>query len=187
MLTTGLVAPFFWIEVAGCAACAVICFTPALRTNTLLVIGSLLAIAGIFCKRVQLLVGGFQIANLDRRPWPPSQHTAWDSGLSGIYGQMVYWPTLLEFGVTLGVVALGVLTGIGSCRSEAVPHAGPRPCGAGRRYARAWFRKKAKRGSLRAQARVVECRCARLIGEKLEPGVCLSTFCSNAWANYAES
>ena len=26
---------------------------------------SLLAIAGIFCKRVQLLVGGFQIANLD--------------------------------------------------------------------------------------------------------------------------
>lgn len=37
------------------------------------------------------------------------QHTAWDSGLAGIYGQMVYWPTPLEFGVTLGVVALGVL------------------------------------------------------------------------------
>lgn len=30
-------------------------------------------------------------------------------GLSGIYGPMVYWPTPLEFGVTLGVVALGVL------------------------------------------------------------------------------
>ncbi|MFR1166741.1 MAG: NrfD/PsrC family molybdoenzyme membrane anchor subunit, partial [Adlercreutzia equolifaciens] len=65
MLVSGPLAPYFWTEIAGCAACAVICFVPALRTNTLLVIGSLLAIAGIFCKRVQLLVGGFQIANLD--------------------------------------------------------------------------------------------------------------------------
>mgnify|MGYP002573301852 CR=1 FL=1 len=75
-----------------------------------MVAGSLLAILGIFCKRVQLLVGGFQIANLDYAgPLTPMQHTAWDSGLSGIYGGMVYWPTPLELGVTLGVVALGVL------------------------------------------------------------------------------
>ena len=107
MLTTGPLAPYFWTEIAGCA---VICFTPALRTNALLVVGSLLAILGIFCKRVQLLVGGFQIANLDYAgPLTSMQHTAWDSGLSGIYGGMVYWPTPLEFGVTLGVVALGVL------------------------------------------------------------------------------
>ena len=110
MLATGPLAPYFWTEIAGCAACAVICFVPALRTNTLLVIGSLLAIAGIFCKRVQLLVGGFQIANLDYAgPLTSMQHTAWDSGLSGIYGSMVYWPTPLEAGVTLGVVALGAL------------------------------------------------------------------------------
>lgn len=110
MLATGPLAPYFWTEIAACAACAVICFVPALRTNTLLVIGSLLAILGIFCKRVQLLVGGFQIANLDYAgPLTSMQHTAWDSGLSGIYGGMVYWPTPLEFGVTLGVVALGFL------------------------------------------------------------------------------
>lgn len=110
MLVSGPLAPYFWTEIVGCAACAVICFVPALRTNTLLVIGSLLAIAGIFCKRVQLLVGGFQIANLDYAgPLTSMQHTAWDSGLSGIYGGMVYWPTPLEFGVTLGVVALGFL------------------------------------------------------------------------------
>ena len=65
MLTAGPLVPYFWTEVVGCALCAVICFTPALRTNALLVAGSLLAILGIFCKRVQLLVGGFQIANLD--------------------------------------------------------------------------------------------------------------------------
>ena len=110
MLVSGPLAPWFWTEIAGCAACAVICFTPALRTNALLVVGSLLAILGIFCKRVQLLVGGFQIANLDMPgPLTPMQHAAWDSGLSGIYGSMVYWPTPLEFGVTLGVVALGFL------------------------------------------------------------------------------
>ena len=110
MLTAGPLAPYFWTEVVGCALCAVICFTPALRTNALLVAGSLLAILGIFCKRVQLLVGGFQIANLDYAgPLTPMQHTAFDSGLAGIYGQMVYWPTPLEFGVTLGVVALAVL------------------------------------------------------------------------------
>ena len=110
MLTTGPLAPYFWVEIIGCAACAVICFTPALRRGGLLVVGSLLAIAGIFCKRVQLLVGGFQLANLDMPgPLTAMQHPAFDMGLSGIYGPMVYWPTPLEFGVTLGVVALGVL------------------------------------------------------------------------------
>ena len=110
MLTTGSLAPYFWVEVIGCAVCAVICFTPALRTNPLLVAGSLLAIAGIFCKRVQLLVGGFQLPNLDMAgPLTPMQHTSFDAGLSGIYGAMVYWPTPIEFGVTLGVAALGVL------------------------------------------------------------------------------
>ena len=88
MLTAGPLVPYFWTEVVGCALCAVICFTPALRTNALLVAGSLLAILGIFCKRVQLLVGGFQIANLDYAgPLTPMQHTAWDSGLAGIYGR----------------------------------------------------------------------------------------------------
>lgn len=110
MLVSGPLAPYFWVEVVGCAVCAVICFVPALRTNALLVVASLLAIAGIFCKRVQLLVGGFQIANIDYpSALTPMQHVSWESGLSGIYGSMVYWPTPLEFGVTLGVVALGFL------------------------------------------------------------------------------
>ena len=110
MLTTGPLAPYFWTEIIGCAICAVICFTPALRTNTLLVIGALLAILGIFCKRVQLLVGGFQLANIDYTGTLTSlSHQAWDTGMSSIYASMIYWPTPLELGVTLGVVALGVL------------------------------------------------------------------------------
>ena len=110
MLTTGALAPFFWIEVLGCAATAVIAFTPKLRTNPLIVVASLLAIVGIFCKRVQLLVGGFQIPNLDYAG-PMTQYTVtdWTSGMAGAYQGMVYWPTPIEFGIVLGVVGLGAL------------------------------------------------------------------------------
>ena len=33
MLATGPLAPFFWVEVVGCALCAAVCFTPKLRTD----------------------------------------------------------------------------------------------------------------------------------------------------------
>ena len=110
MLVSGPLAPFFWVEVVGCALAAVVCFTPRLRTNPLIVVASLLAIVGIFCKRVQLLVGGFQLPNLD---YPgvmtPGTVTDWTSGMSGAYQGLVYWPTPLEFGVALGVVGMGAL------------------------------------------------------------------------------
>ncbi|RDB62776.1 polysulfide reductase [Gordonibacter sp. 28C] len=110
MLTTGPLALFFWIEVIGCAITAVIAFTPKLRTNPLIVVGALLAIVGIFCKRVQLLVGGFQIPNLDL-PAVVSGPGLTDAGaaLQSAGGAMVYFPSLLEFGVMLGVVGLGAL------------------------------------------------------------------------------
>lgn len=110
MLTTGALAPFFWVEVVGCALCAVVCFVPKLHTNPLIVIASVLAIVGIFCKRVQLLVGGFQLPNLDYAGvMTPYTITDWTSGMAGAYQGMVYFPTLLEFGLALGVIGLGVL------------------------------------------------------------------------------
>ncbi|MDO4290896.1 MAG: polysulfide reductase NrfD [Eggerthellaceae bacterium] len=110
MLVFGQLAPFFWIEIVGCAVCAVICFAPKLRTTPLLVVASILAIAGIFCKRVQLLVGGFQIPNLDLPGAVTSMTvTNWEAGMAGAYQGLVYWPTPLEFGVALGVVGLGAL------------------------------------------------------------------------------
>ncbi len=110
MLVSGPLAPFFWVEIIGCAAAAVICLVPQLRTNPLLVVASLLAIVGIFCKRVQLLVGGFQIANI-MDPGALTQYsvTNWEGNMAQAYSGIVYWPTPLEFGVTLGVVALGFL------------------------------------------------------------------------------
>ncbi len=110
MLATGPLAPFFWVEVVGCALCAAVCFTPKLRTDPLVVVASLLAIVGIFCKRAQLLVGGFQIPNLDYAG-PMTQYTVtdWATGMTGAYQGMVYWPTPIEFGIVLGVVGLGAL------------------------------------------------------------------------------
>ena len=110
MLTTGALAPFFWIEVLGCAATAVIAFTPKLRMNPLIVLAAVLAIVGIFCKRVQLLVGGFQIPNLDM-PAVVSGPGLTDAGaaLQSAGGAMVYFPSPLEFGVMVGVVGLGAL------------------------------------------------------------------------------
>ncbi|MEG0322697.1 MAG: NrfD/PsrC family molybdoenzyme membrane anchor subunit [Raoultibacter sp.] len=110
MLTSGPLAPFFWVEIIGCALAAIVCFVPKLRTNPLVVVASLLAIVGIFCKRVQLLVGGFQIPNLDYAgPITPYSVTDWTAGMSGAYQNMVYWPTPIEFGIVIGVFALGVL------------------------------------------------------------------------------
>ncbi len=110
MLTSGALAPFFWVEVVGCAAAAVICFTPSLRRPGLIALASALAILGILCKRVQLLVGGFQIANLDYPGALTSLSvTNWEAGLQGAYQGMVYWPAPIEWGVCLGVVALAVL------------------------------------------------------------------------------
>ena len=110
MLAAGPLAPFFWTEVVGCILCAAVCFVPRLRTNPLIVAASLLAIVGIFCKRVQLLVGGFQIPNLDYAA-PVSSYTVtdWTAGMAGAYQGMVYWPTPMEFGIVLGVTGLGAL------------------------------------------------------------------------------
>ena len=110
MLTAGPLAPFFWTEVVGCVLCAAVCFVPRLRTSPLIVVASLLAIAGIFCKRVQLLVGGFQIPNIDYAG-PVTQYTVTDASgtMASAYQGMVYWPTPLELGVALGVIGLGAL------------------------------------------------------------------------------
>ncbi|MBQ1509265.1 MAG: hypothetical protein IIZ54_00005, partial [Selenomonadaceae bacterium] len=69
--------------------------------NGLLVVAAVLAIIGIFCKRVQLLVGGFQQPNIDL----PTVVTPYTSTANTV-GGLVYWPTGIEWMVTLGVIGL---------------------------------------------------------------------------------
>ena len=110
MLISGPLAPFFWGEIVVCVVAAVICFTPSLRKPGTVVVASILAIVGIFFKRVQIIIGGFQIANLDMAS-VMSQYTItnWDAGMASAYQGLVYAPTAIEFGVALGVIALGAL------------------------------------------------------------------------------
>ena len=101
MLTSGPLAPYFWFEIVGCIIAAVICFVPSLRKNGLLVLASTLAIMAIFCKRVQLLIGGFQMPNIEfangLNTYSLTQNTV---------GGLIYWPTGIEWMVCLGVFGL---------------------------------------------------------------------------------
>lgn len=111
MLVAGPLAPFFWTEIVGCILCAAICFVPKLRTTPLVVVGSVLAILGIFCKRVQLLVGGFQIPNIDYAValFPTSTVNSSAASFAEVYHSMIYMPSMLEVGVMVGVIGLGAL------------------------------------------------------------------------------
>lgn len=110
MLVAGQLAPFFWIEIIASVICIVVCFAPKMRTNTWIVVAAVLAIVAILCKRIQLLVGGFQIPNIDYPAvMTPFTITNWEGNLSQAYAGMVYWPTPLEFGVALGVIGLAGL------------------------------------------------------------------------------
>ena len=66
MLTTGPLAPFFWIEVVGCAVNAVIAFVPKLRTNPLIVIAAVLAIVGMLGPGLENVVLACVVA---KWPW----------------------------------------------------------------------------------------------------------------------
>ena len=110
MLTSGALAPVFWTQIVLMAVSVAILVVPKLRTTSGVVVASVLAIAGVFCKRLQILVGGFQIPNLDM-PGVVTQYTVtnWQAGFAGAYQGMVYAPQPIELGVTVGVLAMCVL------------------------------------------------------------------------------
>ena len=125
-LVAGPVAPFFWGEVLCCAAAAVICFVPRLRTAPGIVAASVLAILGIFCKRAELLVGGFQSPNIAMPGvMTPSTVTNWTAGWQGAYAGLVYWPEPIELGVMVGVLALGGLVRLPGLRYLPLAPASP--------------------------------------------------------------
>ena len=110
MLVSGPLAPFFWGEIVLSVVAIVLCVVPALRTTPLMVVAGLCAIAAIFCKRAQLLVGGFQLPNVDLPAvMTPFTVTNWEGNMAQAYAGMVYWPTPLELGIALGVVGLAFL------------------------------------------------------------------------------
>lgn len=109
MIMFGPLAPFFWTEVAGCVIAAVIGFVPSLRKPSLFVVAGIAAMVAIFCKRCQIILGGFTPKNIDLVTAAPTYPLS-DVGaqVKATFSSLVYFPTPLEFGVTLGVISLGV-------------------------------------------------------------------------------
>ncbi len=109
MLTTGPLALFFWVEIIAGIIVLLIAFVPKLRTTPLIVCAGVLGVLAILCKRIQLLIGGFQIPNLDYAAVTTGPGlTDAGAGLAQLSPDLVYVPSLLEFGVVIGVLALGV-------------------------------------------------------------------------------
>lgn len=110
MLIVGPLAPFFWTQIALMGIALVLLFVSRLRTSGGVVAASALVITAVFCKRAQILLGGFQLANLEfAQTTNQFTLTFWQESAYDAYQGLIYWPTALEFGVALGVVALGVL------------------------------------------------------------------------------
>lgn len=109
MLFTGQMAPFFWTEIVGGLVAATICFTPRLRTTPLLMVAAGLAILGVFCKRCQIMLGGFGIRNIEMPGIEVHGFALSPSGqpFADVFSWMSYFPSPLEFAITLGVIALG--------------------------------------------------------------------------------
>ena len=73
-------------------------------------IAAILTIIGVFCKRIQIIIGGFQIPNLDMAAiMTPFSAASWKGGLLTAYQGTIYAPTLLEVGIVIGVIGLGAL------------------------------------------------------------------------------
>ncbi|MDR1014798.1 MAG: polysulfide reductase NrfD [Coriobacteriales bacterium] len=107
MLTTGTLAPFFWLEIVLSALVIGIAFVPALRRMGAIVFASSCAVLAIFFKRVQLLIGGFQQPNIDLPTSVTSLPLSEGGELTqGMNWGLVYFPSPLELGVVVGVLAL---------------------------------------------------------------------------------
>ncbi|MDR0515390.1 MAG: polysulfide reductase NrfD [Coriobacteriaceae bacterium] len=109
ILATGALAPFFWVEVAAGAFTLLVAFTPSLRTVPLVATAAVLSVLGILCKRVQLLVGGFQAANISYPAVATGPGlTDVGAGTAALSPALVYVPAPLELGIVVGVLALGI-------------------------------------------------------------------------------
>ncbi|MDR1014916.1 MAG: polysulfide reductase NrfD [Coriobacteriales bacterium] len=110
LLTSGPLAPFFWCEVLAGVFAMLVAFTPRLRTAPLIAAAAALSVLAILCKRVQLLVGGFQTPNI-AYPTVTSGPPLTDAGaaLASVGPALVYIPSPLELGVAAGVFGLGAL------------------------------------------------------------------------------
>jgi molybdopterin-containing oxidoreductase family membrane subunit len=109
-LLYGPYAPFFWFEVlAGLAVPFVLLAVPRWRRSVpVVVVASVLAVAGILIHRLNIVLNGLSYATV---PHPPgvSIGTAQPDGVTSFALHLFYMPSLVEYLVALGVLCFGAL------------------------------------------------------------------------------
>ncbi|GHT77842.1 oxidoreductase [Actinomycetota bacterium] len=109
LLTSGPLAPFFWTEIIFGVVVMLIAFVPKLRSVSLVTVAAVLAMGATLLKRIQLLLSGFQLPNIDYASVVTGPALGGASLPSApVAGAIVYSPSPLELGIVLGVLALGV-------------------------------------------------------------------------------
>ena len=120
VMTTGVTAPFFWIEIVVGVVIPflILVFAKNRQNMTLVNVASACVVVGVFCKRVWLLFTSFFMPNVYGAPGILGGSSAARASF-GIDGWAVvgtYAPTWVELVIAVGVVSLGVLAFIALSR-----------------------------------------------------------------------
>ncbi len=112
IMATGPVAPFFWFEIIGglIVPFCILVFAKNRANMVLVVVASALVVAGVFCKRVWLLLTAFAVPNLEGAPGIAlGTFAAQEGGAAtwSVYG--TYAPTFPEIMIAIGVVSAGAI------------------------------------------------------------------------------
>jgi molybdopterin-containing oxidoreductase family membrane subunit len=112
-MLAGQTAPFFWFEIIGglVVPFVIMVFAKNRQSKPLIVVSSILVIAGVLCKRVWLLFTSFVTANVSGGPGivGGSSASAKATGMDVWSTVGTYAPTVVEILIVIGVIALCTL------------------------------------------------------------------------------
>ncbi len=110
VMATGATAPFFWFEVIFglLIPFLVLVFSKNREKKGLVVASCVLVVLGVLCKRIWLLLTAFVAPYAEGAATVPVYLKAGESLSFGAVGAF-YAPTLIEIGIVIGVLSLGVL------------------------------------------------------------------------------
>jgi len=115
-MLTGQLAPFFWCQIACYAAAIALALLGSKGKRAFVTSAGAFAIVGALCKRLCMMIGGFQVANIPlETTLTPDSLINWQDGMYAAYTGLVYTPTAPEIGLfvgTAGIVALLALIGL---------------------------------------------------------------------------
>lgn len=109
LLVTGPLAFFFWTEIVFSIVAIAITLVPQLRKTGLLTLAAVLAIVGVYCKRIQIVVGGFSSPNLAEPTLGSGVGlTEAGSATQTMFSSLVYFPSGFELLVGLCLFSFGI-------------------------------------------------------------------------------